>query len=64
MKVVCCVCQKLIGIKDTGNPKEDELISHSYCQDCFEKEREKFKKEKESLVDDNQKRLSELLKPV
>jgi hypothetical protein len=48
MKIICCVCKKLIEIKNTGNPKEDELISHSYCQKCYEKEHAeilKFRKE-------------------
>lgn len=38
MKIICCVCKKLIEIKNTGNPKEDDLISHSYCRECYERE--------------------------
>jgi hypothetical protein len=44
MKIVCCVCKKLIQIKDTGNPKENELVSHSYCDDCYKKETEEMLK--------------------
>jgi len=54
MKVICCVCQKE-WVKDTGNPKDNDLISHSYCESCFEKEREKFRKEKERSNEVNQK---------
>lgn len=44
MKIVCCVCKKLIQIKDTGNPKEDDLTSHSYCQECYKRETEEMLK--------------------
>ena len=55
MKIVCCVCKKLIEIKKTGNPNEDALISHSYCLECYEKETDEYLQEmrKDAEIDKN-----------
>ncbi len=39
MKVVCCVCKKVIGEK----PGDDKLVSHGYCDACAAVVKEELK---------------------
>jgi hypothetical protein len=41
MKVVCAVCQVVISETDD----EVEIVSHGYCEPCYNKEIEKLTKE-------------------
>jgi len=45
MKVVCCICNKDMGTKPCSEQVKD-LISHSYCPECGERELRKIEEEK------------------
>lgn len=34
IKIVCCACGKNMGTKKGGT--EPNLVSHGYCDDCYE----------------------------
>ena len=46
MRVQCCVCKKFLPEKP---PYEDDSISHTYCDKCFEAEMSKMRKVREEL---------------
>ena len=43
MKLICCVCKKVMNPCIHNTKKDDGLISHGYCVECAEIAKSKIK---------------------